>query len=163
MQLPEEEKHIYRQNYIEDSLTVRMGGRVAEEIVFGVASTGANNDLVGATELARKMVREWGMSDEVGPMAWGNQSQVFLGDDLMAGREYSDETARVIDEEVQKILVKQEMACRKLLDENRNALDLIARALLEHETISGDEVTRLIKAADGESNTESVEDAAKVD
>ncbi len=163
MQLPEEEKHIYRQNYIEDSLTVRMGGRVAEEIVFGVASTGANNDLVGATELARKMVREWGMSDEVGPMAWGNQSQVFLGDDLMAGREYSDETARVIDEEVQKILVKQEMACRKLLDENRNALDLIARALLEHETISGDEVTRLIKAADGDSNTESVEDAAKVD
>ncbi len=156
MQLPEEEKHIYRQNYIEDSLTVRMGGRVAEEIVFGVASTGANNDLVGATELARKMVREWGMSDEVGPMAWGNQSQVFLGDDLMAGREYSDETARVIDEEVQKILVKQEMACRKLLDENRNALDLIARALLEHETI-------LIKAADGDSNTESVEDAAKVD
>ena len=163
MQLPEEEKHIYRQNYIEDSLTVRMGGRVAEEIVFGVASTGANNDLVGATELARKMVREWGMSDEVGPMAWGNQSQVFLGDDLMAGREYSDETARVIDEEVQKILIKQEMACRKLLDENRNALDLIARALLEHETISGDEVTRLIKAADGDSNTESVEDAAKVD
>ena len=163
MQLPEEEKHIYRQNYIEDSLSVRMGGRVAEEIVFGVASTGANNDLVGATELARKMVREWGMSDEVGPMAWGNQSQVFLGDDLMAGREYSDETARVIDEEVQKILVKQEMACRKLLDENRNALDLIARALLEHETISGDEVTRLIKAADGDSNTESVEDAAKVD
>ena len=163
MQLPEEEKHIYRQNYIEDSLTVRMGGRVAEEIVFGVASTGANNDLVGAAELARKMVREWGMSDEVGPMAWGNQSQVFLGDDLMAGREYSDETARVIDEEVQKILIKQEIACRKLLDENRNALDLIARALLEHETISGDEVTRLIKAADGDSTTESVEDAAKVD
>ena len=163
MQLPEEEKHIYRQNYIEDSLTVRMGGRVAEEIVFGVASTGANNDLVGATELARKMVREWGMSDQVGPMAWGNQNQVFLGDDLMAGREYSDETARVIDEEVQKILVKQEMACRKLLDENRNALDLIARALLEHETISGDEVTRLIKAADGDSNAENIEDTAKVD
>ena len=163
MQLPEEEKHIYRQNYIEDSLTVRMGGRVAEEIVFGVASTGANNDLVGATELARKMVREWGMSDQVGPMAWGSQNQVFLGDDLMAGREYSDETARVIDEEVQKILVKQEMACRKLLDENRNALDLIARALLEHETISGDEVSRLIKAADGDASAENIEDAAKVD
>ncbi|MEC7810958.1 MAG: ATP-dependent zinc metalloprotease FtsH [Actinomycetota bacterium] len=163
MQLPEEEKHIYRQNYIEDSLTVRMGGRVAEEIVYGDASTGANNDHVGANELARKMVREWGMSDQVGPMAWGNQNQVFLGDDLMAGREYSDETARVIDEEVQKILVKQETACRKLLDENRNALDLIARALLEHETISGDEVTRLIKAADGDSNAENIEDTAKVD
>ena len=163
MQLPEEEKHIYRQNYIEDSLTVRMGGRVAEEIVFGIASTGANNDLVGATELAKKMVREWGMSDEVGPMAWGNQSQVFLGDDLMAGREYSDETARIIDEEIQKILVKQEAKCRKLLDDNRNALDLIARALLEHETISGNEVTRLIQAANGDSNTESIEDVATVD
>ena len=163
MQLPEEEKHIYRQNYIEDSLTVRMGGRVAEEIVFGIASTGANNDLVGATELAKKMVREWGMSDEVGPMAWGNQSQVFLGDDLMAGREYSDETARIIDEEIQKILVKQEARCRKLLDDNRNALDLIARALLEHETISGNEVTRLIQAANGDSNTESIEDVATVD
>ena len=163
MQLPEEEKHIYRQNYIEDSLTVRMGGRVAEEIVFGIASTGANNDLVGATELAKKMVREWGMSEEVGPMAWGNQSQVFLGDDLMAGREYSDETARIIDEEIQKILVKQEDACRKLLDENRNALDLIARALLEHETISGKEVTRLIQAANGDTSIESMEDVAAVD
>lgn len=81
----------------------------------------------------------------------------------MAGREYSDETARIIDEEIQKILVKQEAACRQLLDENRNALDLIARALLEHETISGDEVTRLIQAANGDSNTESIEDAATVD
>ncbi len=78
MQLPEEEKHIYRQNYIEDSLTVRLGGRVAEEIVFGLASTGANNDLVGATALAHKMVRDWGMPHEVGPMPWGNQSQAFL-------------------------------------------------------------------------------------
>ena len=109
------------------------------------------------------MVRVWGWSDEGGPMAWGNQSQVFLGDDLMAGREYSDETARIIDEEIQKILVKQEAACRQLLDENRNALDLIARALLEHETISGDEVTRLFQAANGDSNTESIEDAATVD
>ena len=81
----------------------------------------------------------------------------------MAGREYSDETARIIDQEVQKILVRQEDACRRLLDENRNALDLIARALLEHETISGNEVTRLIQAANGDSNTESIEDAATVD
>src|SRR5690606_23658922 len=72
-QLPAAERHLYRQDYIEDSLVVRMGGRVAEEIVYGVASTGANNDLVGATELARKMVREWGMSQRVGPMAWGSQ------------------------------------------------------------------------------------------
>ncbi len=103
-QLPTEDRHIYRQDYIEDSLVVRMGGRIAEELVFGVISTGANNDLVGSTELARKMVREWGMCDRVGPMAWGSQGAVFLGEDLMHSRDYSDETARVIDEEVERIL-----------------------------------------------------------
>ncbi len=147
MQLPEEDRHIYRQDYIEDSLVVRMGGRMAEELVFGVISTGANNDLVGATELARKMVREWGMSQRVGPMAWGSQGQVFLGEDLMHTRDYSDDTARVIDEEVERILRQQEDRCREILLENRNGLDLVARALLEHETIDGSEVTRLIELA----------------
>ena len=111
-QLPLEERHIYRQDYIEDRLVVAMGGRIAEELVFGVISTGANNDLVTSTELARKMVREWGMSDRIGPMAWGSQGQVFLGEDLMHTRDYSDETARVIDEEVEKILREQEDRCR---------------------------------------------------
>jgi cell division protease FtsH len=137
MQLPEEDRHIYRQDYIEDSLVVRMGGRIAEELVFGVISTGANNDLVGATELARKMVREWGMSQRVGPMAWGSQGQVFLGEDLMHTRDYSDDTARVIDEEVERILREAEDRCRQILTDNRKGLDLVARALLEHETIDG--------------------------
>ncbi|MGY6500917.1 MAG: ATP-dependent zinc metalloprotease FtsH [Acidimicrobiales bacterium] len=149
-QLPEAERHLYRQDYIEDSLVVRMGGRVAEEIVYGVASTGANNDLVGATELARKMVREWGMSQRVGPMAWGSQGQVFLGDDLMHSRDYSDDTARVIDEEVERILREQESRCRDVLVEHRAGLDLVAKALLEHETIDGAEVVRLIKVGSGE-------------
>src|ERR671916_2735934 len=96
-QLPEE-RHLHRQDYIEDSLVVRLGGRIAEELVFGVLSTGANNDLQGATELSRKMVREWGMSPRVGPMAWGSHNQVFLGEDLMSTREYSDDTARVVEE-----------------------------------------------------------------
>src|SRR5438093_10343150 len=107
-----------------------MGGRMAEDTVFGVMSTGANNDLIGATELARKMVREWGMSSRVGPMAWGSQGQVFLGEDLMHTRDYSDETARVIDEEVERILRQQEDRCRTTLEANRNGLDLVARALL---------------------------------
>jgi cell division protease FtsH len=149
-QLPEAERHLYRQDYIEESLVVRMGGRVAEEIVYGVASTGANNDLVGATELARKMVREWGMSQRVGPMAWGSQGQVFLGEDLMHTRDYSDDTARVIDEEVERILREQESRCRDLLTEHRPGLDLVAQALLEHETIDGEEVIRLIKVGKGE-------------
>ncbi|MSO85976.1 MAG: ATP-dependent metallopeptidase FtsH/Yme1/Tma family protein [Acidimicrobiia bacterium] len=144
-QLPMDDRHIYRQDYIEDSLVVRMGGRIAEDLVFGVVSTGANNDLVGSTELARRMVREWGMSERVGPMAWGSQGAVFLGDDLMQTRDYSDETARVIDEEVERILRQQEQRCRETLTEHRNALDLVARALLEHETIDGPEVYRLVE------------------
>ena len=147
MQLPTQERHIYRQNYIEDSLVVRMGGRIAEELVFGVISTGANDDLVGATQLARKMVREWGMSDRLGPMAWGSHGEVFLGEEIVSAREYSDETARLIDEEVERILRDQEQRCRALLREHRDALDLVARALLQHETIPGSEVQRLVDVA----------------
>jgi cell division protease FtsH len=90
------------------------------------------------------MVAEWGMSSRVGPMAWGSAGQVFLGEDLIHTRDYSDETARVIDEEVEKILRGQEDRCRVTLRENRHGLDLVARALLEYETIDGSEVNRLI-------------------
>ncbi len=148
-QLPIEERHIYTQPYIEDSLVVRLGGRIAEELVFGNRSTGANNDLVGCTELARKMVREWGMSDRVGPMAWGSAGMVFLGEDLMHSRDYSDDTARVVDEEVEHILRRQEDRARELLGELRGGLDLVARALLEKETIDGAEVGRLVDQAAG--------------
>jgi cell division protease FtsH len=148
-QLPVEEKHIYRQDYIEDSLVVRLGGRLAEEAVYEQLSTGANNDLVGCTELARKMVREWGMSSRIGPMAWGSQGAVFLGDDLMHTRDYSDDTARVIDEEVERILREQEERGRRVLRQHRKGLDAVAAALLEHETIDGAEVTRLVDEAVG--------------
>jgi cell division protease FtsH len=148
-QLPLEERHIYKREYIADSLVVRLGGRVAEELVFGHQSTGANNDLVGNTELARKMVREWGMSDRIGPMAWGTQGAVFLGDDLMHSRDYSDETARVIDEEVERILREEEDRCRKTLNEYRAGLDAVAQALLEQETLDADEVAELVDTAMG--------------
>jgi cell division protease FtsH len=148
-QLPMEERHIYPRNYIEDSLAVRMGGRVAEMLVYGDLSTGANNDLVGNTELARKMVREWGMSDRVGPMAWGSQGMVFLGEDLMHTRDYSDETSRVIDEEVERILREQEERATAKLSKHRKGLDAVAAALLENETIDGAEVKRLVDEAAG--------------
>jgi cell division protease FtsH len=148
-QLPLEEKHIYRQDYIEDSLVVRLGGRLAEEAVYDTLSTGANNDLVGCTELARKMVREWGMSNRIGPMAWGSQGAVFLGEDLMHSRDYSDETARVIDEEVERILREQEERGRRVLRQHRKGLDAVAAALLESETIDGAEVGRLVDEAAG--------------
>jgi cell division protease FtsH len=148
-QLPLEEKHIYRQEYIEDSLVVRLGGRLAEELIYSSLSTGANNDLVGCTELARKMVREWGMSNRIGPMAWGSQGAVFLGEDLMHTRDYSDDTARVIDEEVERILREQEERGRRTLRTHRRGLDAVAAALLEHETLDGEEVGRLVDAAAG--------------
>jgi cell division protease FtsH len=148
-QLPLEERHIYLKDYIADSLVVRLGGRVAEDIVFGHLSTGANNDLVGCTELARKMVREWGMSNRIGPMAWGSQGAVFLGEDLVHTRDYSDETAHVIDEEVERILREEEDRARAVLTEHRAGLDAVARALRVRETLAGDEVSRLVDDAMG--------------
>jgi cell division protease FtsH len=148
-QLPIEERHIYKQEFITDSIGVALGGRLAEDIVFGHLSTGAQNDLVRVTELARRMAREWGMSKRIGPMAWGGQGPVFLGEDLVHTRDYSDETARVIDEEVERILRDEEVRARKILAEHRAGLDAVARALLEHETIDGAEVGRLVDEAMG--------------
>jgi cell division protease FtsH len=148
-QLPVEEKHIYRKEYIEDSLCVRMGGRVAEQIIYGDLSTGASDDLQRNTELARKMVREWGMSDRVGPMAWGSQGTVFLGEDLMHTRDYSEDTSRVVDEEIARILREQEERAKRMLEEHRSGLEAVARRLLEDETIDGAEVARIIDSAFG--------------
>jgi cell division protease FtsH len=148
-QLPLEERHIYPREYIEDSLCVRMGGRVAELLVYGDLSTGASDDLQRNTELARKMVREWGMSDRVGPMAWGAQGTVFLGEDLMHSRDYSEDTSRVVDEEVSRILREQEDRARRMLEDHRAGLEAVARELLEKETVEGARVAQLIDSAFG--------------
>ncbi len=144
MQLPTEDRHSYERDWIEQRIVVAMGGRIAEQLVFGVSSSGASNDLVTSTELASRMVREFGMSERIGPMAWGTNHEVFLGDELAQTRQYSDETARVIDEEIERILRDAETRCREIIDTHRNSLDLLARALLEHETIDGVEVLRLV-------------------
>ena len=149
MQLPMEERHIHPRQHIEDSLAVRMGGRAAELLVYGDLSTGAANDLVGNTELARKMVREWGMSDKIGPMAWGSQGQVFLGEDLMHTRDYSEHTSQIIDDEVELILRAQEQRALDVLARHRGGLDAVARALLDEETIDGETVGRLVDTAYG--------------
>jgi len=148
-QLPMEERHIHSRQYIEDSLCVRMGGRCAELLVYGDLSTGAANDLVGNTELARKMVREWGMSDAIGPMAWGSQGQVFLGEDLMHTRDYSEDTSKIIDDEVERILRAEEQRAMDLLSKHRGGLNAIARALLDNEIIDGAQVARLVDEAHG--------------
>jgi cell division protease FtsH len=149
-QLPIEERHTYWREYIEDAVCVMMGGRCAEGLIMGSLSTGASNDLQRATEMARKMVREFGMSDRIGPMAWGQEGQVFLGEDLMhAARDYSDVTSRVIDEEVERILREQEARASRLLHEHRRGLAAVAAALLEHETLDGASVGRLVDEAYG--------------
>jgi cell division protease FtsH len=148
-QLPMEERHLYPREYIEDSLAVRMGGRVAEMLIYGDLSTGASDDLQRNTELARKMVREWGMSEKVGPMAWGSQGMVFLGEDLMHSRDYSEDTSRVVDEEVSRILREQEERATQYLGEHRKGLEAVAQALLERETIDGADLARMIDDAYG--------------
>ena len=143
-----EERHTYSKEYFDDRICIAMGGRVAEKIVFGHINSGAANDLEQATSIARRMVREWGMSDAVGPMAWSGSQQVFLGEDLMTqGREYSDDTARLVDGEISRILHEQETRATELLRKHLNALEMVAEALLERETIDGGEVAALLHAS----------------
>ena len=150
-----QERHTYSKEYFEDTICKAMGGRVAEILVFGHLNSGAANDLEQATSIARRMVREWGMSDKVGPMAWSSQQQVFLGEDLMSnGREYSDETARMLDEEIASILTSQEDRARELLTKHNRGLELIAESLLENETIDGPHVAELIQQGLTESGTD---------
>ncbi|CAB4890737.1 unannotated protein [freshwater metagenome] len=145
------ERHTYSREFFEDVICKAMGGRVAEMMVFGSLNSGAANDLEQATGIARRMVREWGMSDAVGPMAWSGQQQVFLGEDLMtSGREYSDETARKIDEEIGRILLEQEKRARVMLEKHRAGLDLVAQSLLDNETIDGAMVSRLVQQGLGQ-------------
>lgn len=152
-----EERHTYSREFFEDVICKAMGGRVAEMIVFGNLTSGAANDLEQATAIARRMVREWGMSDLIGPMAWTGQQQVFLGEDLMtSGREYSDETARKIDEEIGKILHTQQERARVTLIKHRAGLDLVAKTLLEQETIDGPTVALLVQQGLGEPSQGSI-------
>src|SRR3954453_7590319 len=146
-----EERHTYSKEYFEDVICRAMGGRVAEKLVYGHLNSGAANDLEQATMIARRMVREWGMSQAVGPMAWSGHQQVFLGEDLMTqGREYSDDTAKMIDEEIFRILHEQEARAYEILGKHRKALERVAEALLERETIDGSEVASIVHESLGD-------------
>ncbi len=154
-QLPVEERQLQQRPFLEDALAVRLAGRAAEELVFGVPSTGAQDDLTAATELAGRMVREWGMSDAIGKMAWGPRGPVFLGEELIHTRDYSDETARVIDKEVSRILDEQAQRSRLVLTEHRAALDAVAAGLTMKETLDGTEITSIIEDAEHHSEVAS--------
>ena len=141
-QLPEAERHLYRQSYLTDTLAVRLGGRAAEIVVLGEPSTGAANDLAGATDLATRMVREWGFSAEVGPVGYGPEGP--SRDNPFAGRPYAEETQRSIDREVAKLLQEAESRATTLLRSNLNSLRRVVELLLERETIDGSELAAIV-------------------
>ncbi|HSC42678.1 MAG TPA: ATP-dependent zinc metalloprotease FtsH, partial [Candidatus Binatia bacterium] len=146
MWLPEEDKYTNRKAELLDSLTVSMGGRVAEEIVFGDVTNGARGDIKMATATARRMVCEWGMSEKMGMVEYGDhEDYVFLGRDISRARDYSEATAEEIDHEVRKLLDEAYAVAKKVLSENRDKLDAIAKALLEFETLDGAQIKEIIK------------------
>ncbi|MHA2620607.1 MAG: ATP-dependent zinc metalloprotease FtsH [bacterium JZ-2024 1] len=136
LQMPKEDRYLMTRQELLDKLTVLLGGRVAEEIVFGEVSTGAHNDLEELTDLARKMVKDFGMSDKLGPMAFGKKyGEIFLGRDLTAERDYSEETARQIDEEVRNLLTLVYERAKELLSRHKEALEAVAKKLMEQENL----------------------------
>jgi cell division protease FtsH len=139
-QLPEDERRLYPESYLHDSLAIRMGGRAAERIVFDEVSTGASNDLAGATQLATRMVREFGMSPRLGPVGFSSGDPQYLGGQQVSNRPYAEDTQRVVDEEVSRLLSEAEARATSLLRTRRDALDKVVEMLLERETIDGDDV-----------------------
>ncbi|KHK04494.1 ATP-dependent zinc metalloprotease FtsH [Desulfovibrio sp. TomC] len=146
MQLPTDDRHNYSRDFLQKNLAVLMGGRVAEELVLNQLTTGAGNDIERATAMARKMVCSWGMSEVLGPLSYGErEDEIFLGKDLVHHRNFSEETSRQIDAEVRKIVESAYRRARSILESEGEALESIAKALLERETITGDEIDRLLR------------------
>ena len=144
-QLPEDERHTYPKNYLYNNLAIFMGGRVAEEICLDQMTTGAGNDIERATEMARKMVCEWGMSEKMGPLTYGSkEEQVFLGKDFSQQKNFSDQTAKLIDQEVKALVMSGYNNAHEILTENRDKLENLALALLDRETLGAKEIQDII-------------------
>ena len=164
MQLPMDEKYTHGRKFLLNSIAILFGGRVAEKLVFDEITTGAGNDIERASELARKMVCEWGMSDELGPMAYGKKEEhIFLGREIAQHRDYSEQTAQKIDAAVKKIVVEANDKVTRLLEDNRDILKALADELLERETIILDDMNRIINELRGEQNLEKAEEAETVE
>ena len=144
-QLPVDDKHNYSALYLHDQLAVLLGGRIAEEITNTVVTTGAGNDLDRVTDLARKMVCEWGMSESIGPLTFGRkEEQIFLGRDFAQHQEYSEETASTIDREIKRIVTENYDRARSILEEKKKALLQIAEELLTREVLTGAQILRIV-------------------
>jgi cell division protease FtsH len=158
MQLPMDEKYTHAKGFLLNSIAILFGGRVAEKLVFNEITTGAGNDIVRASELARKMVCEWGMSDELGPLAYGKKEEhIFLGREIAQHRDYSEQTAQKIDAAVKQIVVEANDRVTRLLEENMDILKAIAEELLEKETIILDDMERIIAELRGGGELETEE------
>jgi len=145
MQLPTDDRHGYSKVYLYNQLAILMGGRVAEELVLKDMTTGAGNDLERATDLARKMVCEWGMSEKMGPLTFGKHNeQVFLGRELGSQRDFSEQIAMEIDEEVKRLVMENYERAKRLLTENMTSLKRLAEALLEKEVLDGSDIDQII-------------------
>jgi len=152
-QLPVDERHLYPESYLLDSLAVRLGGRASENLVIGEASTGAANDLSAATQLAVKMVTEWGLSPILGPIGYASEGPGYLsGPQLGQERPFAEGTQQVIDQEVSRLLTEAEERARRLLSEHRAALDAVVAALIEKETISGEELSEIVNRTQASGN-----------
>jgi cell division protease FtsH len=150
-QLPIDEKHTYPKGYLMNSIAILLGGRSAEELVLKDFTTGSGNDLERSTELARKMVCEWGMSKELGPITFGKkEEQIFLGKEFAQHRDYSENTAIKIDKEIKIIVEKNYNRSKKLLEANIHILHSLAQTLLEKETLNGEEIEEIVKKGKGE-------------
>jgi cell division protease FtsH len=147
-QLPIDDRYTYSKDYLMKALSVLLGGRAAEEIALKHMTTGAGNDLERATDLARKMVTEWGMSEKLGPLTFGKKDEhIFLGKEIARHKDYSEKTAIDIDEETKKIVIEAYDASKKLVAENLDLLEALAKSLLEKETMDGAEIDALIQDA----------------
>jgi cell division protease FtsH len=145
-QLPIDDRYTYSKEYLMKALSIFLGGRAAEEIVLHHMTTGAGNDLERATDLARKMVTEWGMSEKLGPLTFGKKDEhIFLGREIAKHKDYSEKTAIDIDEEIKRIVLEAYSISKKILTEHYDLLDALAKALLEKETLDGEEIDALIR------------------
>jgi cell division protease FtsH len=143
-QLPENERRIYPESYLRDSLAIRLGGRAAEQLAIGEISSGAANDLAGATQLAIRMIREFGMSPRLGPVGYSDDGPQYLGPQQISSRGYAEETQRLIDSEVERLLKEADERAAELLRSRRTALDEVVGLLLERETIDGEDVMAIV-------------------
>ena len=151
MFLPEEDRYSYTRRRLNSSICGLFGGRIAEEMIFGAESvtTGAQNDIQRVTEIARNMVTKWGLSDKLGPLAYGeDEGEVFLGHQVTQSKTISDETAHAIDEEVRRIVEENYKEATGVLEENKDALHAMADALMKFETIDRDQIEDIMAGRD---------------